>query len=62
MVRNYDPVRVRRWITPKGEIIRISETSLDIIRQVSKVKYSILELNDWRGIQKLKKFRKTGIF
>jgi ubiquinone/menaquinone biosynthesis C-methylase UbiE len=29
MLRHYEPVRVRRWITEKGAIVRISETTLD---------------------------------
>jgi SAM-dependent methyltransferase len=44
MLRSYDPVRVRRFRVPEGEVIRISETSLDHVRQVAAVSYTILEL------------------
>lgn len=44
MLRSYDPVRVRRWATPEGELLRISETSLDYAKQLSSVTYSIYEL------------------
>lgn len=45
MLRNYDPVRVRRWDTDQGTVLRISETSLDCAAQLSQVKYSVYELN-----------------
>lgn len=45
MLRNYDPVRIRRWNTDRGEILRISETSLDSAAQLCSVNYSIYELN-----------------
>jgi SAM-dependent methyltransferase len=44
MLRHYDPLRVRRWETDQGTVLRISETSLDYSRQLSTVKYSIYEL------------------
>jgi len=43
-LRSYDPVRVRRWSTPQGELVRISETSLDCAKQISNVSYTIYEL------------------
>ena len=46
MLRHYEPVRVRRRTTGKGEIVRISETKLDYSRQVCEVSYSIFELNN----------------
>ncbi|MEK6334517.1 MAG: class I SAM-dependent methyltransferase [Acidobacteriota bacterium] len=45
MLRNYDPVRVRRWDTERGTVLRISETSLDCAAQLSQVTYTIYELN-----------------
>lgn len=49
MLRNYDPVRVRRWKTTDGELLRVSETELDYAKQLSHVTYTILELyNDGR--------------
>jgi len=44
MLRHYDPVRVRRWETDDSLILRISETSLDVANQLSRVTYSIYEL------------------
>ena len=44
MLRSYDPVRVRRWSTPEGELVRISETELDCARQLARVTYTIYEL------------------
>jgi len=46
MLRHYDPVRVRRWKTNDSTVMRISETSLDTAKQLSRVSYSIYELND----------------
>jgi SAM-dependent methyltransferase len=45
MLRAYDPVRVRRWETPEGEVLRISETSLDVERQLARVHYRVQELH-----------------
>jgi len=43
MLRSYDPLRVRRWQTAQGELLRIAETRLDCARQVSYVTYHIYE-------------------
>lgn len=49
MLRGYEPLRIRRWKYPEGEILRISETSIDYARQLCSVSYSIYELgNDSR--------------
>jgi SAM-dependent methyltransferase len=45
MLRSYDPVRVRRFSTPTGEIVRISETQVDYKEQLCHVSYTINELN-----------------
>jgi SAM-dependent methyltransferase len=45
MLRNFDPVRFKRWITEESEVLRISETILDHFRQVCEVSYSVFELN-----------------
>lgn len=45
MIRSYDPLRIRRWQTPEGEILRISETSIEYQTQLCHVAYSIYELN-----------------
>jgi len=44
MLRHYDPVRIRRWQTVDGSILRLSETTLDVAKQLSRVTYSIYEL------------------
>lgn len=46
MLRHYDPVRVRRWETDDSTVLRISETSLDVANQLSRVTYSIYELKN----------------
>jgi len=45
MLRSYDPLRVRRFRTPAGEIERISETYVDYREQLCHVSYTINELN-----------------
>jgi SAM-dependent methyltransferase len=45
MIRGYDPLRIRRWQIPDGEILRISETGIDYQKQLCHVAYSIYELN-----------------
>lgn len=44
MLRHYDPLRVRRFNTPNGELLRISETALDYAKQLSRVTYVVYEL------------------
>lgn len=44
MLRSHDPVRIRRWSTPEGELVRISETELDYAKQLARVTYTIYEL------------------
>ena len=46
MLRSHEPVRVRRWATPSGEVLRISETTLDCERQLAAVTYSVYEHRD----------------
>jgi len=46
MLRSYDPVRIRRWLVPKGELIRISETELDCPKQLANVIYTIYGPNE----------------
>ncbi len=45
MLRSYDPVRIRRWHTPTGEILRIAETELDCAQQLGSVTYTIYEFS-----------------
>lgn len=44
MLHDYEPVRIRRWFIPEGEILRISETTLQLPQQLANVTYSIYEL------------------
>lgn len=44
MLSHYSPVRVRRWNTPDSEIVRISETVLDVKKQLAHVDYTVIEL------------------
>lgn len=46
MLRAYDPVRVGRWATPEGEVLRISRTTLDCAKQLAQVEYTIYELRN----------------
>jgi hypothetical protein len=43
IVSRHDAVRVRRLRTEQGEIIRISETTLDLAQQSASVQHSIYE-------------------
>jgi SAM-dependent methyltransferase len=45
MIRSYEPLRLRRWETPSGEILRVSETQIDHQTQLCRVGYSIYELH-----------------
>lgn len=44
MIRSFDPVRVRRWETDDGEVVRISKTRLLPDRQAAQVDYTVFEL------------------
>lgn len=46
MMRRYEPVRVLRWTTPTGAVVRISETILDSASQTARVTYSVYELGN----------------
>jgi SAM-dependent methyltransferase len=43
MLRGFDPTRVRRWQLDGSEIVRISETTLDVPRQVAQVAFEVIE-------------------
>jgi SAM-dependent methyltransferase len=43
MLKSFDPVRAKRWKLGDREIVRISETSVDIAHSTSTVKYTIYE-------------------
>jgi ubiquinone/menaquinone biosynthesis C-methylase UbiE len=45
MLKHYDPFRVRRWPLAAGELVRISESTLDVAAQTCSVKYTLHELH-----------------
>ena len=45
MLTSYEPVRVRRWPTAYGDLLRIGETKLDVARQLAQVTYTIYDLH-----------------
>jgi hypothetical protein len=61
-VRSYDPVRVLRRSVPSGEVIRISETRLEIPKQLARVTYSIHELNHDGRYRSLKETQTNRYF
>jgi SAM-dependent methyltransferase len=44
MLHSYDPVRVRRYPIADGELLRITETRLNVASQLATVEYELLEL------------------
>lgn len=46
VTRDYDPVKVVRKSDMKGELLRISETSLDLVKQIATVKFSCMYFVD----------------
>ncbi len=58
MLKSFDPVRIRRWQTDDGEVIRLAETSLDHFNQLAHVAYDIVELNTDGSVSR---FRETHI-
>jgi SAM-dependent methyltransferase len=62
MLRSYDPVRVRRFRTPEGEITRISETRLDHFRQTAQVSYTILEFGNDGSARRLQETQTNRYF
>jgi SAM-dependent methyltransferase len=62
MLKSFDPVRVRRWVLPDMEIIRISETYLDYSMQTGNVKYTILKLKQDDSYEKIEELQKNRYF
>ena len=58
MIALYDPVRVRSWTTDTGQIVRLSETKLNVSKQTSEVTYTVHEL---RADGTYSSFRETQI-
>ena len=46
MLSQYSPVRLRRCTVPDGEVLRISETTLDRKDQLASVSYTVYELRN----------------
>jgi len=44
MLREFEPVRIRRWETSEGSVVRVSQTSLDVVAQLARVEYSVFQL------------------
>ena len=52
MLGGFDPVRVRRFASDAGDVVRISETSLRAAEQLSDVRYTVFEPSgDGRYVQ-----------
>jgi SAM-dependent methyltransferase len=56
MLRCFEATRVRRWRLDGNEIVRISETSLDVPHQLAHVSYDITERDAGGGVRN---FRET---
>lgn len=44
MLRAFDPLRMRRWPLPEGELLRISEVELQVAQQTASVHFTLYEL------------------
>ena len=62
MLKNYDPLRVRHWQIPDGEIVRTSETSIDYVSQSCSVLYTIYELMNNGRYQTIKETQINRFF
>lgn len=62
MLRGFDPVRVKRWETPTGELIRISETSLSPHDQLATVQYEIIDMRQDGTFERLKEVQVNRFF
>ena len=60
MLTQYEPVRFRRWVVPDGQLVRISETTLDYVLQTASVRYTIYELlsdGTYHGLEEVQENR-----
>jgi SAM-dependent methyltransferase len=62
MLRDFDPLRVRRWKTETGEVIRISRTTLDVAKQLSHIAYEIIELQNDGKYNRLEEMQTNRYF
>ena len=62
MLNHYDPVRVRRWPVPGGELLRISTTQLDEAKNLAQVSYEIYELRNDQSYERLQETQVNRFF
>jgi SAM-dependent methyltransferase len=62
MLRDYDPLRIRRWSLPDRELVRISEIELDPALQLARVTYTIYELHDDGTYDQLREIQTNRYF
>jgi len=46
MLRAHEPLRIRRWPISGGELLRVSETELDVVGERALVSYTLIELRE----------------
>lgn len=62
MLRHYEPLRLRRWPLPQGELLRISTTQLDAEKNLAQVDYEILELRNDGSYTRLRETQANRFF
>jgi SAM-dependent methyltransferase len=62
MLKYYEPVRVRRWKTPQGELERISETQIDYLNNLATVNYTVYEAQAEGGHRCYRETHKNRFF
>ncbi len=62
MLRGFDPLRLRRWSTTEGEVIRVSQTTMEPALQLAHVAYSVYELKHDGSYSELKETQTNRFF
>ncbi len=62
MLREYDPLRVRRWELPDGHILRVTRTKLHCAQQLSEVSYDLYELKNDGSYSHLSEVQRNRYF
>ncbi len=62
MIKSYEPVRIRKWDTGEGQVIRISETNLDYLNQTGQVRYTIIEQRNDRTCPVIEEWQVNRFF
>jgi ubiquinone/menaquinone biosynthesis C-methylase UbiE len=62
MLKSYDPTRMLQKQTPSGDLIRISETTLDVEKQLARVVYTIYEMPEEGGHHKIQEVHQNRYF